>query len=82
MLRVGIKRIREAKQLYDGAQDAYVQHYRECWACYAAHRDQDPRRYCERGWTLAKTQQACYMALCRVRGEMHRKVDGEQLVLF
>lgn len=82
MVRVGLKRVSAAKGLYEGAQAAYVAHYRECWACYAAHRDRDPVRYCERGWHLAKIQQACYMALCRARGEMARKVDGVQLELF
>jgi hypothetical protein len=82
VVRVGARRVREARALYDGSHYLWMAHHKECWECHAGVRDGDPMRYCDAGWQLAKAAQSAYSALAHARGDTRPRERGEQLALF
>lgn len=82
MMRVGLKRIREAGDLYRGALAAYERHTKGCHSCHVARRDNLPMRFCEEGWPLAKAATRAWYALERARGKVTVRENGEQLAMF
>lgn len=82
MIRVGIKRIREAGDLYRGAMAVYETHCKGCHACHVARRDCLPVKFCEVGWELAKIATKAYCDLEQARGKVVVREHGDQLALF
>lgn len=64
------------------ARLAWVEHYRGCWRCYAARRDDEWLKACEGGWTLAKACQGASFALYRLREQRAQPPADTQLALF
>lgn len=64
------------------ARLAWVGHYRICWRCYVARRDDDWLKACDTGWTLAKAHQATGFALYRLRERRAQPPADTQLALF
>lgn len=64
------------------ARLAWVQHYRICWRCTVARRDDRWLEACDDGWRLAKAHQCASFALYRLREQRAQLPADTQLALF
>lgn len=64
------------------ARLAFVTHYKGCYSCYAARRDNDWLKACDEGWNLAKVSNKAYYDLYTLREQRTQGPSVDQLTLF